>query len=306
MRKAIILPLLVMLSAVLFRYAFALNTIKTVHIVSYARCQSELKILDFSYENFWMRNPDTDLPRCRSNLVFTIANWHESLPAWLTITLDGSSTSARKDLAYGTNEIRDFQAIFDYEDFDKIFNLNVYVTAKTEDGFLYTHQEFTHKVVFPRWLDSRVASLYITPNNPQIKQLVNEISGWPRWSTLLDWVSQNIDYRYDSEAHGTPEYWQLPTETLQLGTGDCEDYAILLCTLYRAAGYDEDSAFVIIGYGDTGHAWVRIYTEMYGIGTWINIEPQLGGIMGIIVGALNLAEYDEAYQFNDVYFTKLK
>ena len=92
-----------------------------------------------------------------------------------------------------------------------------------------------------------------------------------------------------------------------MGTGDCEDFAILLCSLYRAAGYDENSAYVVLGYTkDAGHAWVRIYAQVGGIGTWINIEPQVGGLFTIFYGLIDITTYDDAFLFNDVHFERLK
>ena len=40
-------------------------------------------------------------------------------------------------------------------------------------------------------------------------------------------ISSKISYKSDIEAHGVKDYWQSPRQTLQLKTGDCEDFAIL-------------------------------------------------------------------------------
>ena len=53
---------------------------------------------------------------------------------------------------------------------------------------------------------------------------------YPHFKTpkdALQWVSRNIKYVGDPVAHNSLEYWQGPLETIQRGTGDCEDYAIL-------------------------------------------------------------------------------
>ena len=42
------------------------------------------------------------------------------------------------------------------------------------------------------------------------------------------WVSTNIVYKSDMDAHGRREEWQLPEQTYYLMTGDCEDFALLL------------------------------------------------------------------------------
>jgi len=47
------------------------------------------------------------------------------------------------------------------------------------------------------------------------------------------WCYHNIEYRYDIDVWGKREYWQLPEETYVMGTGDCEDYAIMFMYLCK-------------------------------------------------------------------------
>jgi transglutaminase-like putative cysteine protease len=270
----------------------------------------------------WRRNSTTDLPECYSQLYFTVVNQGTILYnlSWTT-TLNGSSIYFKiENLTTGYNTVSWIAILSEYEDFGVPYNLRVYLTAPTSTGFIYTYSEYTWQVDFPRWLDEKVARLYITPNNPQIKELEKSIVGWPRWFFLCNWIASNINYPsddvdgdgvpdYDLIYHGQREYWQLPIETLQLRTGDCEDFAILLCSLYRADGYDENSVFVVVGstndlgkavYGEGWHAWVRINIG----GVWTDIEPQ---DPTVIIGMLvNSALFDAIYQFNDVYFRRLK
>ena len=151
-----------------------------------------------------------------------------------------------------------------------------------------------------------IKKLYITPNDPKIVELKDEILNnkpfWrSNWQAFCDWINSEITYEPDSG-----EYWKLPRETLEQKTGDCEDQAILLCSLLRAVGYDRDSAFVILGRcDDVGHAWVRIFAEILGIGIWMDIEATNGGLT-IFQELLGLVDYDDAYQFNDIRFEKLK
>ena len=72
---------------------------------------------------------------------------------------------------------------------------------------------------------------------------------------LLKFVQNNIDYRYDREVHGAMDYIQYPAETLLYKTGDCEDVAYLLYTLYRIAGLD-----AVLIHGDN-HMSVGVYAE---------------------------------------------
>lgn len=77
-------------------------------------------------------------------------------------------------------------------------------------------------------------------------------------------VHDNIAYALDRDSHGRNEYWQLPTETLILGTGDCEDRAFLFISLCRASGFD----CVIVN--EPGHVSAGVYVE--GDGNHISYE----------------------------------
>jgi len=99
-------------------------------------------------------------------------------------------------------------------------------------------------------------SLFITPDDPEVRSKVLEITGgWSRkgdWSEfwidvkkLYDWVVDNIVYRNDTlypklpdepsgKVESIPEVWQFPNQTLMLGSGDCEDMAILLASMVYA------------------------------------------------------------------------
>jgi len=282
----------------------SVNIIKTFNTVTFL--EYSIDISHYITYTSWGRNPETDLPRCYSGINFTVFNRGlEATNAHLTVIVDESSVIVDKErLKYGLNAITGCYIIDEYEDFDIYHSLSYYITAKTETVFVYGHSESTWKTIFPRWLDEKVASLYITPNNPEIKELEKSISKLLGWLSLCNWVANNIRYAYDSDVHGVSEYWQLPIETNSLRTGDCEDYAILLCSLYRVSMYNENDVFVVVGYtADSGHAWVKINLGLLG---WVNIEPQRGGILAIIEGIIDLSTYSTAYEFNDVYFKVLK
>lgn len=59
------------------------------------------------------------------------------------------------------------------------------------------------------------------------------------------WLWNNIFYRSDKKIYGINDYWQTPEETLKLGTGDCEDYAILSQFILKKLGYKEVYIIVI-------------------------------------------------------------
>jgi prefoldin subunit 5 len=97
---------------------------------------------------------------------------------------------------------------------------------------------------------------FITPDVASVQQLTTYVTGgwsnhsdwdeyWTDIKALYDWVVNNFEYNYDglfpvlpSSLSGsvlyTTEMWQFPNETLSLEKGDCEDMAILLCSLIRS------------------------------------------------------------------------
>jgi len=75
--------------------------------------------------------------------------------------------------------------------------------------------------------------------------------------SLLDYVCKNVSYRSDNG-----EYWYFPDETLARRMGDCDDSAILLCSLLRNF-YPPDRVFIAIGeYRRLGHAWCLLDGEI--------------------------------------------
>lgn len=49
--------------------------------------------------------------------------------------------------------------------------------------------------------------------------------------SIKDYVMTNITYKKDIDVHGHPEYFQTPEQTMQLRSGDCEDFHILMMVL---------------------------------------------------------------------------
>jgi len=115
------------------------------------------------------------------------------------------------------------------------------------------------KALTDQRLMRRDLSGLIMNTNPEIVNLARNITGrtentttsinWGDIKALYDWVNNNIQYRddglypvlpdnpADAKTGGldeTDQMAQMPNETLQLRKGDCEDTAVLLCSLVRA------------------------------------------------------------------------
>jgi transglutaminase-like putative cysteine protease len=128
-----------------------------------------------------------------------------------------------------------------------------------------------------RWSGAN-ASVFVTPDDPLVRGLVLNITGgWTDNSStaelfsdlkkLYDWVVDNIDYRYDGLYPVLPdkpmgnlrfvdEMWQMPSETLKLRMGDCEDMAILLASMIRA--YGASAELIVIENETIGHMAVQV------------------------------------------------
>jgi predicted transglutaminase-like cysteine proteinase len=122
---------------------------------------------------------------------------------------------------------------------------------------------------------------YIAPNCTLVQDCLQDILGDPPYEltkagfdAIRDWVAANIEYKSDEEQWGVEEYWQTPEETLSLCTGDCEDFAILLCTLLRAYGIGEEQIYVAVGVDNKGYGHAFLTEDWYLDGEWRAIEPQ--------------------------------
>ena len=111
---------------------------------------------------------------------------------------------------------------------------------------------------------------------------------------IQDWVASYITYSQDSYYR-----WQTPAETLDKRTGNCKDFAVLLCTLSRAAGVPASDIYVAIGKdrSNKSHAFI---IERWLLGRWQVIEPQVGGFIISDLSAMDTADrYAVTSRFND-------
>lgn len=157
---------------------------------------------------------------------------------------------------------------------------------------------------------------YITPQYQSVQETLRDILGAPPYQLsqtglddIRDWVADNIDYKSDEEQWGE-DYWQSPEETLSLRTGDCEDFAILLCSLLRAYGIDAEQVFVALGDDGQGDGHAFVIEDWNQAGDWQRIEPQAPA-QGSSFSWLRslesdpdteLDKYDITMAFNDLYY----
>lgn len=59
-------------------------------------------------------------------------------------------------------------------------------------------------------------------------------------------VNTLIRYRRDSDMHGVMDRWSTPSETISVGVGDCEDYAILKMAVLADAGIPMKSMSIVV------------------------------------------------------------
>lgn len=158
---------------------------------------------------------------------------------------------------------------------------------------------------------------YVAPECPSVEEALRGILGNPPYelsqvsfNDIRDWVAANIHYVSDGERWGM-DYWQTPKETLSYRTGDCEDFSILLCSLFRAYGIDAERVYVALGVnGDSeepGHAF--LIEDWYLDGEWRRIESQvpvqfssLHSWLGLPTADSRLNEYEITAAFNDLLY----
>jgi len=125
-------------------------------------------------------------------------------------------------------------------------------------------------------------TVYIDPNNVDIKSTAQDISDQTDSNNsfilakeLFIWLKQNTDY----EMHTINNEVQPASETMQLGTGDCDDLSFLYISLCRSLGIP---ARFIRGYlveetdgvvSAVAHAWTEVFVGgNIGNQGWIPVE----------------------------------
>lgn len=109
------------------------------------------------------------------------------------------------------------------------------------------------------WSDKPSVSMYVTPNQPAIKQFASRSTGGlATYANSIEqllaakWIFANMrayGIKYVTDVHSTADYVQFPYDTLKNKGGDCEDNAIFFASMLEAIGMT--SVIIVI----PGHAY---------------------------------------------------
>jgi len=245
----------------------------------------------------WQRDSSTDLPVYLSAIDYIVYNYGSTDmdDVRLTAFLDGSTCLQKSVRILAHSSFTDrFSISLIYDQIHQISVKALTIGSQATCSFYL-------EAIPPRsasTLSPETAKLYVTPNDKIVRETLDEISRAypkvPMWMAIKDWVLRNVQYRSDYQAYGVKDFWNLPRETIRLGAGDCEDLSLLLCSLYRAAGYSQDDTYVILASkGETGHAWTEVRVSGSG---WQRIDLTMFRVQTERLG------YEAEYRFNDIYF----
>ncbi|KKK64944.1 hypothetical protein LCGC14_2979100 [marine sediment metagenome] len=101
----------------------------------------------------------------------------------------------------------------------------------------------------------------VQPDDPNVKEVADVLIQAPDFiEAAQDFVAEFASYQEE-----VGDYWGFPFETLAFKYGDCDDLAILLCSILRN-GISADKVFCAIGTWEkrgeeTGHMWVTIVNQ---------------------------------------------
>ena len=168
----------------------------------------------------------------------------------------------------------DYNALqMQYNDLD----INYDDLTNAYNSYVSAYQSIVSDVNLYSFHPSEAEKSLITWDDPDVADVVWDIThGWSDtldwdeyWAdvkAMYDWVVNNIEYSYDQYYPILPddprdgvtffdEVWQTPAQTLELGEGDCEDMAILLCSM--VLNYNDNDYWVEV-IAITGHAAVYL------------------------------------------------
>lgn len=127
--------------------------------------------------------------------------------------------------------------------------------------------EYRQEIEF-RYGDGDDCKLFITPDDYSVKSKTRNALGhysdndlsWDDKMDIFDWVVDNIDYNHDTFIGDRRNCFFYPSETIDLGYGDCEDQSVLyvsMCKSEEDVGWIYCTSVTYIKNGErVGHVFV--------------------------------------------------
>jgi hypothetical protein len=186
---------------------------------------------------------------------------------------------------------------FNYE--DQLYD-EIEVEVKPLQEQTYPAIRYNQRDLFIRTND------IVDPLDPSVREIATSLATkYPgeyniyQVCAIFDYIKENI--QYVSDPRGVDQ-WSAPGDTLKIGAGDCDDYAILLASMIESIGgttriYMTDThafATVYIGSGEAAENIVKAISSYYGPvtvyyatddnGSWVILDPTssmyAGGLPG--------------------------
>lgn len=149
-----------------------------------------------------------------------------------------------------------------------LFNFFIFPVPTYADGGggMVSQEDFedAHEsnVLHHGWIFSPNPIMLVDPDCPYVQELADKFRcDYDVWTLhrIMWWIAHNIGYESDEVLYGTKEYWAMPCETLYYMKGDCEDYAILFCSIAKASGLD----VCLLDYAEHMSAGVYLNGKLY-------------------------------------------
>lgn len=224
------------------------------------------------------------------------------IASYYTYTLEQSEIEYKNSILQDKNEIENEIQKVDSsinETRDKIAGVEPLIQTENQEQSQLQAQiedlkeeetQLKQKIQQYRDIGKQDPRVLITVNDPAVLAKVKEVTRLCRTTeekqqAIFEYVRKEIQYATEGnpKEYTYPrsflrykfEFWQLPSETIQWGKGDCEDVSILLCTMMRMAGVSPDNVRVVVGLLRTaeeeiigGHAWIEFKKG----NTWYALE----------------------------------
>lgn len=240
---------------------------------------SQISALNFQISRLqiWLEGNKTLLARTQTWLEgnITLLNSLKAENVKLSLWLEENITYYESQIAALNSQMTSLQS--------EITSLTAEITTlkntiKDYQAFFAAYQSLIDRVN-QRW-DQHNIKPFITPQDREVLDIVYSITGgwrnqsdwnefWKDVKAMYYWVVNNIEYRHDGLYPMLPynpsetlefrqDMWQFPNETLSLRQGDCEDMAILLCSMIRCYSNIPYFEVIIIHSSKSAHAAVQI------------------------------------------------